>query len=324
MRSSVRSLRATMDTMNTLTTSELVVAGEALVDLVISPDGAVEAVLGGAPYNTARAASRLGASVSFLGTLSNDRFGSMLAKQLVDDGVALLADRTERPTTLAAAELDEDGAASYRFYIAGTSAPHLDPASFGSTSSRVFFTGGLGLVLEPMATTLVNLVRSSTDETLVMIDVNCRPKIVDDRDAYLSHVDAVLERADIVKVSDDDLAYLWPGLDSLEAAELLLAKGPAGVLVTAGADTTSILVAGGRVDVPVPPLSAPLVDTIGAGDTFGGGFLSWWLSAGLGRTDVTRSNLERAVAAAHAAAAVVVTRRGANPPFRHELAADWS
>lgn len=310
--------------MSTSATSGLVVAGEALVDLVISPSGAVEAALGGAPYNTARAASRLGASVAFLGTLSNDRFGSMLAQQLDDDGVTIAAERTERPTTLAAAELDDDGAASYRFYIAGTSAPYLTPASFPTMPSQVLFTGGLGLVLEPMATTLVKLIASASADTLVMVDVNCRPKIVDDREAYLAHVDAVLGRADIVKVSDDDLAYLAPDLDTLAAAAFLLTKGPSAVLVTAGSKTTSIVTAQGRVDVAVPPLTEPLVDTIGAGDTFGGGFVAWWMHAGLGRTDVTVANLERAVAAAHAAAAVVVTRRGANPPFRHELAADWS
>jgi len=310
--------------MNSGAKIDLIVAGEALVDLVISPDGSVDAALGGAPYNTARAASRLGTSVSFLGTLSNDRFGTMLADQLGSDGVAVLADRTERPTTLAAAELDDGGAASYRFYIDGTSAPQLTPSSFPTSASRVLFTGGLGLLLEPMATTLVNLVVSSSDDTLVMIDVNCRPKIVDDRDAYLAHVDAVLERADIVKVSDDDLAYLVPGTDPIVAAEAVLTRGPSAVLVTAGANTTSIVVEGGRLDVPVPPLTAPLIDTIGAGDTFGGGLLSWWIATGLGRHDVDIANLGRAVEAAHAAAAVVVTRRGANPPFRSELPADWS
>lgn len=300
------------------------VAGEALVDLVISPDGAVEAALGGAPYNTARAAARLGASVSFVGTLSNDRFGTMLTQQLLDDGVAIIADRTERPSTLAAAELGDDGAATYRFYIDGTSAPHLTPESFRPPGTDVLFAGGLGLLIEPMATTLVNLVGSVADDVLVMIDINCRPKIVDDRDAYLAHVAAVVGRADIVKVSDEDLQYLSPGVDTIGAAELLCAQGPVAVLVTAGSKHTTIVTADGQVDVPVSPLAAPLVDTIGAGDTFGGGLLAWWVESGLGRVDVNVANLQRAVTAAHAAAAIVVTRRGAVPPLRTDMPPDWA
>lgn len=300
------------------------VAGEALVDLVISPDGAVQATLGGAPYNTARAAARLGATVSFVGTLSNDRFGTLLTQQLVDDGVEVVADRTERPTTLAAAELGDDGAASYRFYIDGTSAPLLTPESFRPGHTDVLFAGGLGLLVEPMATTLVNLIGSRADDVLVMIDINCRPKIVDDRDAYLAHVASVVSRADIVKVSDEDLDYLSPGVDAIAAAELLLAQGAVAVLVTAGSKHTTIVTAEGRLDTPVPPLAAPLVDTIGAGDTFGGGLVAWWVESGLGRSDVNRANLQRAVTAAHAAAAIVVVRRGAVPPFRNELPPDWA
>ena len=113
----------------------ILVAGEALVDLVIEVDGRVTAAIGGAPYNTARACGRLGADVAFLGAISVDRFGTMMATQLADDGVSTdLVARIEQPTTLAAAELDDGGAASYRFYIEGTSAPAL--ASVDATLPR--------------------------------------------------------------------------------------------------------------------------------------------------------------------------------------------
>ena len=106
----------------------IVVIGEALVDLVIAPDGAVEAALGGAPYNTARAAARLGADVEFVGGLSVDRFGSLLRSQLDRDGVGTrFAASTDEPTTLAAAEIGDDGSATYRFYFDGTSAPLVGP-----------------------------------------------------------------------------------------------------------------------------------------------------------------------------------------------------
>ena len=124
----------------------ITVVGEALVDLVVAPDGSVTATLGGAPYNAARAAARLGASTRFAGALSIDRFGALLAARLEADGVdTQFGRRTERPTTLAAAELDEHGSATYRFYIDGTSAPDLPSGSLGELpDDPLFFTGGLG------------------------------------------------------------------------------------------------------------------------------------------------------------------------------------
>ncbi len=302
----------------------ILVAGEALIDLVIQPDGSVEAALGGAPFNAARAAARLGATVEFGGVLSRDRFGSMLTRQLLDDGVGVEpAVRTDAPTTLAAAELDEAGAAVYRFYIDGTSAPSLDRLELGDAPD-VFFTGGLGLLLEPMAGTIAEAVERCPATTLVMVDINCRPKITTDAAAYRDRLDRVIARADIVKVSDEDLAYLSPGLGVTDAANALLESGCRAVLATAGSASTTVVTADGVAVVGVPRLEAPVVDTIGAGDTFAGGLLAWWSAVGFERADIGLDNLTNAVAAAHAAAAVVVTRRGADPPTRAELAADWA
>lgn len=301
------------------------VAGEALVDLVVQVDGTVEAALGGAPFNTARSLGRLGAAVEFVGSLSIDRFGTLMADQLVRDGVGLAhVSRTDRPTTLASAEIDVDGAATYHFYIDGTSAPLLAaPVPGPNGAPDVLFTGGLGLVLDPMAETLTSMIETADDRTMVVVDINCRPNVIDDRDRYVDRINRVLRRADVVKVSDEDLAYLAPGVELLEAADHLRSHGPSAVLVTSGSRATVIVAAADSVEIPVPGLTAPIVDTIGAGDTFGGGLLAWWTSSGLGRGDVTIERLSEAVRAAHAAAAVVVTRRGADPPFRSELATDW-
>ncbi len=299
------------------------VAGEALIDLVIAPDGSVVAKLGGAPFNTARAAARLGAPVTFVGSISTDRFGSMLAAQLDIDGVAVASAPTDRPTTLAAAELDESGAASYRFYIEGTSAPALVPGDVGLVEPGILFTGGLGLVLQPMANTVLGMIEAADASTLVVVDINCRPKIITDRTAYLALVRQALARTDVVKVSDDDLEYLDPGTDPIDAARTLLDDGPKVVLVTAGEAGTSIVTSDGVIEVPVGKLDAPVVDTIGAGDTFGGGLVAWWHAAGLGRDGMTHEALVQAVRAAHAAAAVVVSRQGADPPHRSDLPDDW-
>ena len=301
----------------------ITVVGEALIDLVIDPAGHVTAALGGAPFNTARACGRLGVDVSFVGTLSDDRFGSMLRDQLVADGVDVSrAPVVAVPTTLAAAELDARGAASYRFYIDGTSAPALGDAP-ALAGGGVVCTGGLALVLEPMASTVERLVASVTDDTMVVVDVNCRPLVIDDRDAYVERVRRVVAHTAIVKVSDEDLAYLSPGLTPLDAARALLGLGPSVVMVTRGGSGVHVLTRTGDRFVPVEPVD--VVDTIGAGDTFGGALITWLthhrvVAAGLGDLAL----LERAVRAANTAAGVACTRRGADPPYLADLPPDWS
>jgi fructokinase len=307
----------------------IVVIGEALVDLVIAPSGAVEAVLGGAPYNTARAAARLGADVEFVGGLSVDRFGSQLRSGLDADGVRTsFAVWTEAPTTLAAAEIGEDGSAAYRFYFDGTSAPLVGPHAAGAAvsslgSNDILFTGGLALVLEPMATSVTAAIATLDGGTVLMIDVNSREAVIPDRAAYVDRVHRAASRADIVKVSDEDLAYLSPTLDPPAAARRLLDVGAQAIVVTAGASHTTIVTAAGEATVEVPAVPGHVVDTIGAGDTFGAGMLAWWSAAGAGRADVSIENLAAAVRVGHAAAGVVVTRRGADPPRRDELDVDW-
>jgi fructokinase len=304
----------------------IVVAGEALVDLVIDLDGSVVSALGGAPYNAARAAARLGASVAFAGPLSADRFGGLLAALLEADNVSIGgAPRTNLPTTLATAELDRSGSATYRFYFDGTSAPSLSVddlarATAGAAAGDVFFTGGLGLVLEPMASSIASHIAAMDGSEMVVVDVNARPAVIGDRTAYLERLAAVCSRADLVKVSDEDLDFLAPDM----TVESLLAGGTSAVVVTAGSSPTLVVHAGGCRSVPVAPLTAPIVDTIGAGDTFIGALMAAWTTSGLGRADVAAlDGADRLVAAvefASRAAAVVVTRHGADPPTSADLA----
>ena len=222
----------------------IVVIGEALVDLVIGLDGAVTAALGGAPYNAARAAARLGGDVTFAGALSNDRFGELLAARLHDDGVATLAAAaTDRPTTLAAAELNASGSATYRFYFDGTSAPDLHSGALASVrDADVVFTGGLALILRPLADTVSSYLSATSSTTMVVVDVNARPALIADRAAYVATLLAVLGRADLVKVSDDDLAVLAPDID----VTAMLAAGVRAVVMTAGAAPTQVFAADGE------------------------------------------------------------------------------
>jgi fructokinase len=301
----------------------ITVVGEALVDLVIPAAGAVEAKLGGAPFNTARTCGRLGAPVRFVGAIGRDRFGERLAEQLRSDGVdTSVVERVDAPTTLAAAELDVDGAATYRFYIEGTSAPLLQSIPDGA-GDEVVFTGGLGLVLEPMASVVRQALGHRVDGRMLMVDVNCRPLVIPDRQTYVKRVHELIAGATIVKVSDEDLDYLAPGIDPIVAARGLLRAGPSSVLLTRGGD--GVLVLSAADESTVLAERVVVVDTIGAGDAFGGGFLSWWHAAGFGVAEAAdHAAVEQAVRAANQVAAVVVTRRGAEPPMRSDLPADWS
>ena len=185
----------------------------------------LEAHLGGGPFNCARTLGRLEQPVAYLGRLSNDRFGTQLREQLVEDGVSLeMVVETDDPTTLALAELDEEGAATYRFYSGGTSVPGLTPEAALATlppSVEMVHVGTLGLVFEPIADALEAVVEHATG-ALVMVDVNVRPLAIPDAAGYRARIGRLLPRTHVVKASDDDLAWLDPERDHVEAARALL------------------------------------------------------------------------------------------------------
>lgn len=292
-------------------------AGEALYDLVADGDGVVAGHPGGGPFNTARTIGRLCQPVAFLGRLSTDRLGMTLQRMLLEDGVGLeCVVGTSEPTTLALADVDAGGAASYHFYAAGTSAPGLTvDAALHALPEEVgaLHVGTLGLVLEPLATALEAVVARLGSETLVAVDPNCRPSAISDPAAYRERLRRVLERADVVKVSVDDLAWLDPERSAAEAARGLLEAGPTVVLMTCGAEGARVVTA--AREVAIRPEAVAVVDTIGAGDAFNGGFLAWWQSRGLGREEL--ADVEVVVEAARFASAVAartVERAGATPP----------
>jgi fructokinase len=310
----------------------IVVAGEALIDLVVSAGGQVDARPGGGPYNAARTLARLGAATTFVDRLADDGFGRLLRERLAADGVLLgVPEPTGRPTTLAVAALDQASAASYRFYLEGTSAADLGYEMLRKSlppDVTAVHVGSLGLLMEPIGAATERLVLADVPAgTLVFLDPNCRPAAVADHDRYRKRIAAIAGRADIVKASVEDLAYLYPSAPATEAAAALLAAGPSLVLVTDGPRPARAFLPDVVLTEAAPAVT--VVDTIGAGDAFGGGFLAWWTARGLGRPELAGGPARdalvgQALRAAAGAAALTCTRPGADPPTLAELRArNW-
>ena len=298
--------------------------GEALIDIIVSADGEVTAAaIGGAPLNTARTLARLDAPVSFLGGVSTDAFGRRIMRMLHADGVGYaLGEPMNAPTTLAIAELDEHGAASYRFVFDGTSATLVTPSeaiAAVQSDCTVLHVGTLALVLEPLSTATRAVVDAALASQIVMLDPNCRPAVMTGSPVFESTLTAVLSRTDVVKVSGDDLAFLYPGDRPSTAAEQIHMRTGATVLFTDGAHSVEVICGGGKQVLPVPEV--PVVDTVGAGDSFSGGFLAYWTRQGWGREEL--HELDKVVEAAEfgiKVAGITCQRAGADPPSSAEVA----
>ena len=311
----------------------IVVAGEALIDLVVSPGGQVAARPGGSPYNAARSLARLGAATTFLGRLADDGLGRLLRDRLTAEGVAIgVPEPSSRPSTLAVATLDQAGSAGYAFYLDGTAGADLGYEALKKAlpaAPAALHVGDLGLVMEPVGAAIERLiVNDAPAGVLVLFDPNCRPSAIADHRAYRRRVAVIAGRADIVKASTEDLAYLYPDEPADEAARKLLDSGPSLVLVTDGPRPARAFLPDSVLFAEIP--SVDVVDTIGAGDAFGGGFLAWWTAHALGQADLKGPAPARdalvgqALRVAAAAGALTCTRPGADPPTRAELQArNW-
>lgn len=307
----------------------VIVCGEALIDLIPSEESRLgprmqqeswQAVCGGSPMNSAVALARLGCDVEFLGRLGNDLFADQLEAHLARSGVGTkLLVRAETPTSLAVVNPLPDGVNLYSFHLQGT-------ANFGWTEEEFpnldesdwLHFGSLTPLIQPGATALLNWIR--TLDSPLSVDINVRPSVEPDRDRYWAAVEQILtavgQKHGIVKLSIEDLEWLVGGLDGgvEEAIELMAAwaveYGHSLVLLTLGGDGAVAIKPDGRVE-RIRGIPVVVHDTVGAGDTFMAGFLSAWLE------DPT--DLEAALRTGAAAAAIVCTRIGADPPTKYEL-----
>lgn len=302
-------------------------AGEALIDMLpretTAGEPAFAPVPGGSVFNTAIALGRLDAPAALFTGLSTDLFGTRLAEALAASGVeAGLAHRSARPTTLAFVELVE-GQARYAFYDENTAGRMLTEADLPAVPAAVgaLFFGGISLMVEPCASAYAALMAREAGTRVTMLDPNIRPSFIADEAAYRARIEAMIAQADIVKVSDEDLAWLIGPGDPTDTARQMLARGPKLICVTEGARGATAHHAAGHLHVPAP--RAEVVDTVGAGDTFNAGLLAGLDAAGaLTKAALAAPDedvLEAALLLGVRAAAITVSRAGANPPRRAEL-----
>ena len=305
----------------------LLCAGEALIDMLPRKTEGGEAGFapypGGSVFNTAVAAARLGLRTGFFSGLSNDLFGERLAAVLTAAGVDhRMAARSARPTTLAFVTLT-DGQASYAFYDENTAGRMLTPADLPKLPKDVkaAFFGGISLVVEPCGAAYEALMAREAPSRVVMLDPNIRPGFIRDERAYRARIGRMLALADIVKVSDEDLHWLLGAGSTASLAAEMLRMGPKLLCVTEGAAGARAFSAAGEVFVE--SRSVPVADTVGAGDTFNAGVLAALGKAGaLGKHAVaalSRETVGAALSLGCRAAAVTVSRPGADPPWADEL-----
>ena len=300
--------------------------GEALIDMMPShaEDGSPCFVpcAGGSVFNAAVALGRLGASTGFLGGISSDFFGGLLRETLAESDVsAEHLVMSDRPTTLAFVRL-VDGEPAYAFYDENTAGRMLSPEMLPDIPDAVstLFFGSISLISEPCGSFFEALASRESERRVVMFDPNIRAGFVDDEEAYRARLDRIFGLSDIVKLSNEDLAWLTGGSGGGEV-DSILKRGPRLVVVTSGGEgaaahtkSSTVVVAAKDVDV---------ADTVGAGDAFSAGILAAISNRGLLRKerldDLSEEDLTSLLELGSTVSAVTVSRTGANPPYHYEI-----
>jgi fructokinase len=311
----------------------IAVGGENLIDLVSSKQAASKqaegepphylAMPGGAPFNVAMAAGRQGLDVTYLTPISSDAFGDLLAARLAQSNVAMAAARVHQPTSLAVVSLDTKGVPSYSFHRNDTAERQvtlkmLNDCLPGNTD--IFHVGGLALIDGDDADAWNALFQQCKRHgILTSLDPNVRPALIADRDQYVERLGQLMNLADIVKLSDEDLQWLYPN----RPIERALADCRASLFIlTLGPDGARGFVGAGDIHVPSAKTET-IIDTVGAGDTFMAGILRWVVDTGrltpqaLYHTDL--ETLATALTFAAKAAAMNCAHNGCNPPWRDQI-----
>ena len=294
------------------------VTGEALIDLI--PEGTDrKPIVGGGPANTAKALAKLGINTQFIDGISNDEYGQMAKDELVSVSVKLdYVNYSDKPTCLAIVSLSNSGSATYEFVIENTATfdftldwlpnPQNDQPS-------LLHIGTLAIAIEPGASVLFEWAQSVAKVAPIVFDPNVRPAVISDSKQYVAQVERWVEISSAVKVSDEDIKWLYPSLDIEQVVNDWLIKGPSLIVVTYG-DKGLAGYRKGEI-VSVEAVKVKVADTVGAGDTVGAILVEAIVKYGL--DSLAGSRLETMLKRAAKAAAITVSRVGANPPTSEEL-----
>jgi fructokinase len=310
----------------------ILVCGEALIDLFVRPAEAAEmparAVAGGSPFNIAVGLARLGVDVSFLGGISRDRFGALLARMLVREGVDdRFLVRTDRLSTISMVATDDHGQPSYAFHGEGAADRSLALADLPTKlppEVQALTFGSYTMAVEPVSSAFATLAERECGRRVISVDPNLRPAVVGDMARWAVAAERFYRTATIIKASDEDVRIAWAGRVSIaEAAAYWLNCGARLVVVTEGAKGATAFCAAGHVSMPAHAVAVR--DTVGAGDTFHAALL-----ARLAKThrlsadaiaELELPAIRELLGYAVAAAAVTVSRKGADLPTAADVEA---
>jgi fructokinase len=304
---------------------QTLVIGESLIDVVQHPDGSTQEHVGGSPANVAVGLARLGHPVAFATLVGDDERGARIASHLVGEGISLTQGSIGgRPASVATSTLDATGAATYSFDLS------WDLLGLAPIQGLAHVhTGSIAATFEPGASAVLAAVQSARPNATISYDPNVRPSLMGEPHDVRAKIEALVGLSDVVKASDEDIAWLYDGVPLPEILRLWGHLGPALMVVTRGGKGAVIALGIARELTSVDAPAVEVVDTVGAGDSFMAGLLSGLLDAGLlagvpGRKrlqSATLADVRPAVDRALACAAITVSRAGANPPHRRELAA---
>lgn len=292
------------------------VCGEVLMDVL-----AEGAVVGGGPANTAKALARLGHCVEFIGGISTDPHGVQIDEEMHEDGVGLkLSHISNKPTSTAQVRLDEKGGASYVFTIENTATFDFDGGWLPDPSGlkpQLLHIGSLATIVEPGAQNLFEWAMTVAEFAPVVFDPNVRTSYLADRARYVASVEKWVSITAVVKASDDDIAWLYPGTELVAVAKGWIDAGVELVVITRGA--SGLMAVTAEEVIEIPSIQVEVVDTVGAGDTVGAVIVDAILEHGIFnlRGDLLRDALNCAALAA----AITCSHAGAQPPTKREIQA---
>lgn len=313
------------------------IIGEALIDFIAKgepgPSVPFDSLVGGCALNTAISASRQGSSVGYIGKISHDTFGQRILEYLVDNQV--LFDATlcavKQPTLLAFASLDQEGKATYDFYTKGTASVCLEKDELLAvmqehTDLRIVHIGSVALTLDPVSEAILQALEVYEPRPLVFLDPNVRPAVIENEEVYRQRLERALQRASLVKLSDEDISLMYPGCEIEQKARDLATKENKHCILTLGRKG-SVWFTPDKKEISMPIIDLPVVDTVGAGDTFSGALLSYLHERGCFGEDGNKPELsyldetliKDALLFATAASAINCTRRGCDPPNKEEV-----